>query len=79
MSAPLSSYEIEFENGRNTLVIISDLMEEIYAVDTLIQQYQNAGATPAMYQQYTYRKQEFGDALNEQLAKMNLMIVSKAA
>ena len=74
-----SAYEDEFENIEDRTIVISDLIEQVLRVEELIQRYRDVDAEPAMYRQYEYLKQEFQDALNVELGKLNLMIVSKAA
>ena len=60
-------YEDHFENSRERAIVISDLIQQIIQVEEVIERHRRAGTKGLQFEQYVARRQEFSDALNQQL------------
>lgn len=73
----MTSYEEEFEGIREESIVISDMIEQIIQLNTVLARHEEYGSKGLEYEQYKFRKREFTTKLNELLSRYKLKLVQK--
>lgn len=74
-----SNYENQFEQLADTSIVISDLIEQLFLVEEVIQRHREDGNSPGLLKQYLQRKEGFRQQLNALLSPVRMEVVEREA